>query len=122
MSTTALVGQRILVVEDDYMIARGIHDELEQAGATVVGPVPSVRKALRLIDSEQIDAAVLDVNLGEEASFPIAEALEARAVPFLFCTGYNSGDIPEEWQRAMIVLKPLAISSVEQLLAIGNSH
>ena len=117
MSTAALPGRRVLVVEDDYMIATEIRGELEQAGATVIGPVPSVRKALRLIENETIDAAVLDVNLGEEVSFPIAEALEAKAVPFVFCTGYNSGDIPEEWQHATIVLKPLKMELVKQLLA-----
>ena len=120
MSTASLRGRSILVVEDDYMIAQDVQEELEDAGAAVVGPVPSVGDALRLIGSEPIDAAVLDVNLGEERSFPIAEALEARAIPFLFATGYNSGDIPEEWRRAVIVMKPLRLAAVEQLLAPGN--
>ena len=117
MSTAALSGRRILVVEDDYMIATEIQGELERAGATVIGPVSSVRKALRLTETETVDAAVLDVNLGEEASFPIAEALVAKSVPFLFCTGYSSGDVPEEWQHAMIVMKPLKITALKQLLA-----
>lgn len=113
-----LADRRILVVEDDYMIAQDILRELEKAGATVVGPAPSVGQALRLIDaSTTIDAAVLDVNLGDERSFPIAETLQARGVPFLFATGYNSGDIPAEWRHATIVMKPLRITSVEQLLA-----
>ena len=120
LSTASLRGRSILVVEDDYMIAQDVQEELEDAGAAVVGPVPSVGDALRLIGSEPIDAAVLDVNLGEERSFPIAEALEARAIPFLFATGYNSGDIPEEWRRAVIVMKPLRLAAVEQLLAPGN--
>ena len=102
------------------MIAEDVRTELERAGATVVGPVPSIHKALRLIESERIDAAVLDVNLGEEKSFPIAEALEAREVPFLFATGYNSADIPPEWQRANIVMKPLRISAVADLLRTAH--
>lgn len=117
---TSLQGRSILVVEDEYLIAEDIRAELERAGATVVGPAPSVRKALRLIESEPVDAAVLDVNLGREMSFPIAEALKARAVPFLFSTGYNSTDVPDEWRGAMIVMKPLRIASVEQLLASGS--
>ena len=115
-------GRSILVVEDDYMIAQDVQDDLEEAGATVIGPVPAVSEALHLIESTPIDAAVLDVNLGEERSFPIAEALEARAIPFLFATGYNSADIPDEWQRAVIVMKPLRIAAVEQLLASGDSR
>ena len=104
------------------MIAEDVRGGLEQAGATVLGPVPSVRAALRLIESEpRIDAAVLDVNLGDEKSFPIAEALEARAVPFLFATGYNSIDIPDPWRRATIVMKPLHVATVERLLADAGS-
>ena len=76
---------------------------------------------MRPIESNTIDAAVLDVNLGEgESSFPIAEAPEAKAIPFLFSTGYNWADIPDEWQRAVIVMKPLRIAAVEQLLASGD--
>uniref|UniRef100_UPI0025E309C8 response regulator n=1 Tax=uncultured Sphingomonas sp. TaxID=158754 RepID=UPI0025E309C8 len=122
LSTASLQGRSILVVEDDYMIARDVQEELEGAGAAVVGPVPSVSDALHLIESKAIDAAVLDVNLGQERSFPIAEALEARAIPFLFATGYNSADIPDEWQRAVIVMKPLRIEAVEQLLEAGDSR
>lgn len=115
-------GRTILVVEDDYMIAQDVRDGLEQAGATVLGPVPSVRKALRLIESEsRIDAAVLDVNLGDEKSFPIAEALEAKAVPFVFATGYSSSDIPDEWRRATVVMKPLRVTTLEQLLSDASA-
>lgn len=119
MTTVTLEGRRILVVEDDYMIAEDVRHELENAGAIVAGPVPSVGEALRLLDGEPaVDAAVLDVNLGaDERSFPIAEALEARAIPFLFATGYNSADIPEEWRRARIEMKPLRLAAVAHLLA-----
>ena len=118
MSTAALQGRRILVVEDEYLIAEDVRDELEGAGAIVVGPAPTVGRALRLIaDEPALDAAVLDVNLGSEKSFPIAEALKARAIPFLFATGYNSGDVPDEWRRARIEMKPLRIVAVAQLLA-----
>lgn len=105
------------------MIARDVQESLEGVGATVVGPVPSIDEALHLVENEPIDAAVLDVNLGEEErSFPIAEALKARNIPFLFATGYNSADIPAEWQKAMIVMKPLRMAAVEQLLASSGPH
>lgn len=117
LSTASLEGRTILVVEDDYLIAQDIRQDLEEAGAIVIGPAASVRKALGMIDAPTgIDAAVLDVNLGGEKSFPIAEALEAKGVPFLFATGYNSADIPDEWRRASIVIKPLRIAAVRELL------
>ena len=118
MTTSFLQDRRILVVEDDYMIAEDVRLELTQAGAVVVGPVPSVSRALDLLDNvAPVDAAILDVNLGTERSFPIAERLETLAIPFLFSTGYNSADIPPEWQHAMVVIKPFQIESVEQLLS-----
>lgn len=122
MSTAPLEGRRILIVEDDYMIAQDVRRDLQDAGAIVVGPVPSVSKAMRLLDSEPaLDAAVLDVNLGGEKSFPVAQALEEKAIPYLFATGYNSADIPNEWRRARIVMKPLKVVAVEQLLTGGES-
>lgn len=122
MTEVALQDRRILVVEDDYLIAMDIRRDLEEAGAVVIGPAPSVSQALRLLENEaRIDAAVLDVNLGGERSFPIAEALQASAVPFLFATGYNSADIPDEWRRAEVVLKPLNIGAVRKLLASARA-
>ena len=111
-----LEGRQILVVEDDYMIAQDVSDSLERAGATVLGPVPSVNKAKRLLAEAAPDAAVLDVNLGEENSFPVAQELTDRGVPFLFSTGYNSADIPAEWAHVTVAMKPLRLAAVEALL------
>lgn len=103
------------------MIAQETCSELERVGATVAGPVPSVNEATQLIETEpQIDAAVLDVNLGDEKSFPIAEAVVTRGIPFLFATGYNFGDVPSELRHATIVMKPLRVLAVEQLLATDD--
>ena len=124
MSSAILEGRCILVVEDDYMIAEDVRAELEEAGAIVAGPVPSVGQALQFLESKPApDAAVLDVNLGEgERSFRIAEALEAKAIPFLFATGYNSGDIPDEWRhRARIEVKPLQLAAIERLLVTRDA-
>lgn len=84
----SLRGRRILLVEDDYLIASEMKRWLERAGAEVVGPVPSVRSALALIADGPLDAAVLDINLGDrETAFPIADRLMALGVPHLFATG-----------------------------------
>ena len=114
---------RILVVEDDYLIAQEVRRDLERAGAAVIGPVPTVERALQLLDSEPaINVGVLDVNLGTEKSFAVAAALEARAIPYLFATGYSSGDIPAEWRHATIVIKPLRIEAVERLVSTAGQR
>jgi len=77
---------RILVVEDDVLVARLLAETLESVGWQVVGPVAQVAAALDAAASEGLDAAVLDVNLGGQAVFPVAEVLDARRVPFVFVT------------------------------------
>ena len=116
MDTTQLEGRRILVVEDDYLIAIDVADQLKRAGAVVIGPAPSVAKAKRLLAAGDVDAAVLDVNLGEENSFPVAQELQDRGVPFLFSTGYDSADIPAEWKHVTVAMKPLRPALVVALL------
>ncbi|MBI1692061.1 MULTISPECIES: response regulator [Methylorubrum] len=90
MSKTAqpLNGRRILVVEDEYIIAIQMKRWLQDAGAEVIGPVPSVERALDLIEDGGIDAAVLDLNLGgRRTALPIADRLGMLGVPHLFATG-----------------------------------
>jgi CheY-like chemotaxis protein len=84
-----LAGRRVLVVEDEYIIAMELNRWLQEAGIEVVGPVPSVEQALDLIEDESaLDAAVLDINLGAgETVYPVADRLGALGVPFLFATG-----------------------------------
>lgn len=84
-----LSGRSILVVEDEYLIAIEVKRWLQEAGADVLGPVPSVEQALDVIeDANALDAAVLDFNLGDgETVYPVADRLAALDVPFLFATG-----------------------------------
>lgn len=83
---------RILLVEDEMLVCMDIQDMLEEFGYRVVGPAAHVNQALDLIEQEPIDLAVLDVNLGRETSYPIAERLSVRGIPFLFSTGYAEVD------------------------------
>lgn len=86
--TKPLTGYRILVVEDEYIIAMEAKRWLQTAGAEVVGPVPSVAEALDLIDDDGLSAALLDVNLGYgDQVYPVADKLSAISVPYLFTTG-----------------------------------
>lgn len=83
---TALAGRRVLVVEDDYLLALELVLTVEDAGGEVVGPALSVAEALELLDPSPCVAS-LDVQLGQETSSPIADELARRGVPFVFVTG-----------------------------------
>lgn len=94
-SNAGLSGRRVLVVEDEYFIADDIARALKLLGAEVVGPAQSQAEAMGLVGSgEHIDFAVLDINLGGETVFPVADALRARGVPFVFATGYDQYCLP----------------------------
>jgi CheY-like chemotaxis protein len=86
-----LNGKRILCVEDEPLVAMTLVLFLEEAGCRVIGPAHTLAEGLRLSEGEAIDAAILDVNLGNGASSAsIADVLRDRAIPFLFATGYDS--------------------------------
>lgn len=87
---TALRDKRILLVEDEALIAVMVADMLADLGAIVVGPAGTLPKALALAKSEDVDAAVLDMNLRGERVDPVTDVLVARGIPILFATGYGS--------------------------------
>ena len=87
-------GKRILVIEDEFIVAAMLCDTLEDAGATPLGPVGRVSEALTAIAAGNIDAVVLDWNLAGEPSLPVAEALAAHGIPFVIATGYGSVEAP----------------------------
>jgi DNA-binding response OmpR family regulator len=89
-------GKRILVVEDEFIVAAMLCDTLEDHGAEPLGPVGRVSEGLELIAAGGIDAAVLDWNLGGESGTPLAHALAAQAIPFVIATGYGSVEPPFE--------------------------
>src|SRR3954462_10275467 len=97
-----LRGRCLLVVEDEYLIAADLTASLESIGIEVIGPAASVEEALRLIENagDRLDGAVLDINLRNERVFPVADALTARGVPFLFTTGYDADSIPKAYGGA----------------------
>jgi CheY-like chemotaxis protein len=115
----AVAGKHILVVEDDYFVAVDLSSELEQLGASVVGPAGSVRAALTLLANPDmtLDAATLDVNLNGDLIYPVADTLLARRIPFVFCTGYDQRAIPAEYHSVRRCNKPFQIHSVIRALA-----
>ncbi|MDR3462841.1 MAG: response regulator [Beijerinckiaceae bacterium] len=102
-----MTGKRVLVVEDEAIIAIQVEDELERAGCEVVGPASSVGKALQLIAREPLDVAVLDYRLGADTSREIAATLRARHIPFLFMTGNTSTDLPRDLRDVPCLEKPV---------------
>jgi CheY-like chemotaxis protein len=104
-----LHGRRLLVVEDEYLVADDFALRLEDAGAIVVGPAASVQDALELVKTEgaTLDAAVLDVNLAGELVYPVADELASRGVPFVFATGYDASAITSAYADAPHCEKPL---------------
>lgn len=105
-------GQSILVIEDDYMIADDLRIGLEEAGASVVGPAPSIETALRLLAETPVDLAVLDIDLRGDKAFAVADALKARGVHFVFATGYDQSFIPEPHASSPHVEKPVNVDEI----------
>ena len=112
-----LRGLRVLLVEDHFPLAVNLADVAVQSGADVIGPVATVADALHLIDQvPEIDAAVLDVNLGQEAIFPVADALRARKVPFVFSTAQERSQLPERFRDVPLCAKPFGLTGFRDAL------
>jgi DNA-binding response OmpR family regulator len=117
MPEQILQGSRILIVEDEYLLADDLCHALKDAGAEVLGPMASVEDANAYIAGEpSIDAAILDVNLRGDLVFPVADTLRARGVPFAFATGYDQWALPERFADAPRVEKPFKGHKVAAVL------
>ncbi|MCC5622640.1 hypothetical protein [Nostoc sp. CHAB 5715] len=100
--------KRVLVVEDESLLALDIADQLVNAGYDVVGPATSVKMAQRLIGAEGCDAAVLDVNLGNETVDPVAFNLQERGIPFFFLSGNSREQVPAALRDYLWLSKPVS--------------
>jgi DNA-binding NtrC family response regulator len=114
--SSQLSGRRVLVVEDEVMVSWILEDMLAELGCEVVGPAAWVDQAIAMIEAETTDLAVLDVNLNGKKSFPVADALVARGVPFVFSTGYNSDGIPDTYKVYPMMQKPFAMANLSGAL------
>ena len=118
-------GRRVLVVEDEMLVALLVQDMLTDLGCVVIGPAATVDEALSLIAAQLPDAAVLDVNLGGQMSYPVADVLLARNVPFVFSTGYASSRLQEGYRMLPALQKPYHMTelrdAIVEVLAQGTS-
>jgi CheY-like chemotaxis protein len=111
-----LSGARVLLVEDEGLVALMIEDMLEELGLKVVASAAHVPKACELATTASFDVALLDVNLAGEFVFPVARILLARKIPFLFSTGYGGPPLQEEFRNAPAIGKPFSIDQLDEKL------
>jgi CheY-like chemotaxis protein len=109
---------RVLIVEDESLLVMVLEDLLPDLGYQVAATANSVESALQVLDAQAIDLAILDINLAGEASFPIADALAARGVPFVFATGYGANIVPPQHAAVPLTQKPFGRRDLEQALSL----
>ncbi len=106
MTDQTLAGHRILIVEDDYYQAQDCKQMLERVGAKVVAACATIPDLSRLLEDGPIDVVLIDINLGHGLSFDFARELKARAIPFVFLTGYDTAMLPEDLAESPYLSKP----------------
>lgn len=112
-----LSGRRVLVVEDEMMVLMNIEGALADLGCTAISVAATVEDALLLLESESFDVAMLDVNLGGEASYSVADALARRSISFVFSTGYGEHGIEARFDDRPVLRKPYSDEQLGAALA-----
>jgi CheY-like chemotaxis protein len=113
----SLSGRRVLIVEDDMMVLMLIEEMLADLGCESVTAAAGVDQALALMDGRAFDVAMLDVNLNGEKSYPVADALVARDIPFFFATGYSDRVTREGYPERPVLRKPFKFEELVEMLA-----
>ena len=109
--------RRVLIVEDEVLISILIENALADLGIEVAAVAGSLEEALALAQAGNFDCAILDVHVRGKDVFPVAEALEARGVPFVFATGYGQRGVPEKYRGHPVLQKPFMAPELERALA-----
>jgi len=117
IDTANLGGLRVLVVEDEMMVSMLIEDMLTDLGCMVVGPASRLDEAIDLARASDIDCAVLDVNLGGQPIFPLADLLRERGLPFAFATGYGDAGLRDVDRGAPVLQKPFREGDLARVLS-----
>lgn len=114
MMAELLGRRRILIVEDDWLIAQDMSDIVEELGGAVVGPAGKLAQGLAIAESEELAGAILDVNLNGETTFALADRLLANNIPVIFATGYDAAMLPGRFADVYRVPKPFTALAVER--------
>jgi CheY-like chemotaxis protein len=116
MARNGLANRRILIVEDEMIIAMLIEDILATLGCVVVGPVSKLEAAVKIAKTEPFDAAILDITIRGGQVFPVAEVLMERHIPFVFASGYGDWALPEAFRGRPRLPKPFTAKELEDAL------
>ena len=110
-----LAGNQILVVEDEALVAMALREALSELGYSVVGPFSRMSEAILALRNARVDAAVLDVNLGGDVVYPLADVLAADQVPFIFVTGYGADEIERRFANVPVLQKPIEPDALQSI-------
>jgi len=111
---------RILIIEDESIVAMMVEDLIVDMGHEVVGTAGRLDQAQKLASETPCDFVILDVNLNGQYTYPVAEALKARGVPFVFATGYGAAGLKEEWRSNPVLQKPFQPEELEAAINAAN--
>ena len=116
--------RRVLLIEDEYFLADDLGRMLAERGLEVVGPVATLDQASRLLETEKVECAVLDINLRGEMAFPIADRLVERGISFVFATGYSRSALPDRFSHVPLLEKPFDPDRLFDMLPLRarNAH
>jgi len=107
---------KVLIVEDEFMVALFLEQSLEELGFEIAATVANLDAALRAVEAGGFDIAILDINISGQMSYPVADALRQRGIPFFFSTGYQGTDIPDPYGSFPRVHKPLTSTMVKAMV------
>jgi DNA-binding response OmpR family regulator len=109
-------GLRVLLVEDEFMVALLLETDLTEIGCEIIGPIGRVDRALEIARREAVDVAILDININGNEVYPVAEALAARGIPFVFVSGYGRRGLRAPWGDRPTLQKPFRIGDLVALI------
>jgi two-component SAPR family response regulator len=108
-----------MIVEDEALVAMTLEDQLEELGLSIVAVCATVSEAMKAIDDNSPDVAILDVNLGGQLVYPVAELLTNRGIPFVFVTGYGRESVDRRYASIQILEKPVERQTLQEIFARG---
>ena len=117
VENNVFAGRRILVVEDEGIVAWWLEDLLRDLGCEVIGPAAKLEEAHQLVAQQSMDAAILDINVGGETVFPVADRLLELGIPFVFATGYGPAGLADRHRNRTVIQKPYSLETLKPILA-----
>lgn len=112
-----LAGLRLLVVEDDYLVAADLCSALQRHGAAILGPVPNARRGREVLQQQRPDCALLDINLNGNLVFELAGEFQNQGIGTIFTTGYDAAFLPDAFRDAPCLQKPVNLKALVQLIS-----